>query len=35
MFEMISQPAFRATMVFRRLDEAEQWLQRSARGPGA
>lgn len=35
MFEMISEPAFRATMVFRRLDEAEHWLERSARGPAA
>jgi len=35
MFEMISEPSFRATMVFRRLDDAELWLRRTARGPGA
>jgi hypothetical protein len=30
MFEMISEPYFHATMVFRRLPEAEQWLRTHA-----
>ncbi len=35
MFEMISEPSFHATMVFRRLEDAELWLQRTPRGTGA
>ena len=35
MFEMTSEPWFRATMVFRRLADAELWLQRGAREPTA
>jgi hypothetical protein len=31
MFEMMAEPAFRATMVFRRRADAEQWLERQAR----
>ena len=27
MFEMISEPSFRATMVFRRLADAERWIE--------
>src|SRR5262245_279296 len=33
MFEMTSEPSFRATMVFRSLADAEVWLQRGAREP--
>jgi hypothetical protein len=33
MFEMLSEPSFRATMVFRKREDAEQWLDRAPRAP--
>jgi hypothetical protein len=30
MFEMISEPSFRATMVFRALPDAERWIEKPA-----
>jgi hypothetical protein len=32
MFEMISEPSFRATMVFRKLADAERWIEKPESG---